>query len=1295
MPATPASLRPNGPDSRRPRRPALRRAVLAGLAFLALSRALPAQDAGRLISPGKLSQAHAAYGAHDDCDKCHTPGTKNVEPKCLACHQELARRISAGRGFHKDKKTGCATCHPDHQGADFAMIDWKPKAFDHGDAGYLLTGKHAVVRDCEKCHNARSSPPVKLGTSYLVRDTRCQGCHEDVHKGQLKQGCEACHTLDVPLKEPRFDHAKAAYRPKGAHLPLACEKCHPGKKWTGLKYAACADCHRDNHAPSLGKKCETCHSDASWKVGAQDHSKTKLPLKDKHLGLKCEKCHTNGRLGKLPGGSACKDCHAAGDAHKGQFAGDCGACHDAKSFKKASVDHAATRYPLAGKHAAVACVKCHTPASGTKVVRYRPLGMGCADCHKDVHRGQFKKSCESCHSVKGFDRATSGFAHDRDSTYRLEGTHASTKCEACHKSESAAFPTGAGEAVRYRPIAAACRTCHADEHGGQLSLDCATCHTMVHFKPAPGFSHQKTRYPLGPLHSGVACDKCHSRPVTPVLGGALSPVRYKPLGVTCAACHQSTEHAKAEFPLTGRHVALGCDACHTAKAPRLKSGRPSGAGAPAEKDCQICHRDPHQGSLKDPCASCHTTAGWSTGIGFHKLTRFPLEGRHLVTPCAACHINGAIQGTPKDCYACHWIRSQDDPYRTRLGAQCEDCHRPTSWTAVSWDHGARTGMPLNARHRTLACESCHKDRSFRGTTPDCYSCHAQDYAKAQNPNHATAGFPTTCQICHLPSDSSFAQGRFDHNAGYVLVGAHATQPCAACHINRVYKGTARDCYGCHKTNYDRTTNPNHAAAGFPTTCETCHRATDPTWTQGSFNHASSYALVGMHAAQPCAACHVNRVYKGTARDCFGCHRANYTQTKNPNHAAAGLPTTCETCHRATDPTWTQGSFNHALSYSLVGVHATQPCAACHINGLFKGTSRDCFGCHQANYNQTKKPNHLTAGFPTACDSCHRATDPTWTQGSFNHASTYALAGVHATQPCAACHVNGIYKGTSRDCYGCHQANYTQAKNPNHLTSGFPTTCVSCHRATDATWTQGLFNHASSYALVGVHATQPCAACHANGIYKGTPRDCYSCHRTLYDRTTKPNHAAAGYSTACDQCHKATDATWTQATFNHASTYALVGVHATLACTACHLNGVYKGTPRDCYSCHRTLYDRTTNPNHAAAGYSTACDQCHKATDATWTQATFSHTWFPITSGRHAGNVCSACHTDPNNYKIFNCLACHPRSSIDSHHASVKGYIYNSVNCYACHPNGVAGAPRPVPSLPPPMPVAHHEGQIHF
>ncbi|MGB7217285.1 MAG: cytochrome c3 family protein [Vicinamibacterales bacterium] len=428
---------------------------------------------------------------------------------------------------------------------------------------------------------------------------------------------------------------------------------------------------------------------------------------------------------------------------------------------------------------------------------------------------------------------------------------------------------------------------------------------------------------------------------------------------------------------------------------------------------------------------------------FHNATAFKLEGKHQTVACESCHLNGQFRGTPTGCYDCHWVRRQDDRLQTRLGTQCEQCHRPTAWTAINWNH-ASTGMALNADHRQIACETCHRNANFKAPAADCVSCHQKDYLATTSPKHATAGFPVTCEGCHKPSDSRWqgGTGGFSHNSVFALVGVHATATCVACHVNNVYRGTARTCVGCHQADYNRTTNPNHVTANFSTNCESCHRATDASFQGATFNHNSVFALVGVHATATCVACHVNNIYRGTARTCVGCHQADYNRTTSPNHVAANFPTTCETCHQATAPSFQGATFNHSAVFALVGVHATATCASCHINNVYRGTARTCVGCHLPAYNSAQNPSHLAAGFPTTCETCHRATDANWTQGTFNH-TRFPLTGNHNVT-CARCHTttNNFQVFSCTVCHGRSQTDsHHQGRNGYVYESN---ACYSCH-----------------------------------------------------------------------------------------------------------------------------------------------------------------------------------------------------------------------------------------------------------
>jgi hypothetical protein len=283
-----------------------------------------------------------------------------------------------------------------------------------------------------------------------------------------------------------------------------------------------------------------------------------------------------------------------------------------------------------------------------------------------------------------------------------------------------------------------------------------------------------------------------------------------------------------------------------------------------------------------------------TSRAFHNQTPFHLDGRHRDVACESCHLQSTYKGTPTKCFDCHWTRRQDDRYRLRLGAQCETCHRTSAWTSVQWNHGGMTGMALGAAHRTLSCQSCHQNSTFRMTQTTCIACHDKDYQATQAPNHVAAGFSTSCETCHRTSDTSF-RGATAHTF-YPLVGRHAQVACSACHVNNVYAGTPRDCVGCHRTLYDRTTSPNHLAAGFSPTCEGCHRAADTSWNQGTFNHR--FPITSGPHRQSCATCHQTSA-SFAVFSCLVCHEHDRTTMDAKHRERAGYrydSLACYSCH---------------------------------------------------------------------------------------------------------------------------------------------------------------------------------------------------------------------------------------------------------------------------------------------------------------------------------------------------------------------------------------------------------------
>jgi hypothetical protein len=143
-------------------------------------------------------------------------------------------------------------------------------------------------------------------------------------------------------------------------------------------------------------------------------------------------------------------------------------------------------------------------------------------------------------------------------------------------------------------------------------------------------------------------------------------------------------------------------------------------------------------------------------------------------------------------------------------------------------------------------------------------------------------------------------------------------------------------------------------------------------------------------------------------------------------------------------------------------------------------------------------------------------------------------------------------------------------------------------------------------------------------------------------------------------------------FDHLATgFELDGLHRDLPCEGCHLNAVFKGTPRDCASCHSSgsRFAATPKPlSHIAS--SNNCVACHD-TDSFRPQVHFDHT--------EVLGSCVTCHngstaqgegpTHPSTSQ--NCAACHsvvswtPPTTVD--HSQIP--LAAAGFCIICH-NGV-------------------------
>ena len=117
--------------------------------------------------------------------------------------------------------------------------------------------------------------------------------------------------------------------------------------------------------------------------------------------------------------------------------------------------------------------------------------------------------------------------------------------------------------------------------------------------------------------------------------------------------------------------------------------------------------------------------------------------------------------------------------------------------------------------------------------------------------------------------------------------------------------------------------------------------------------------------------------------------------------------------------------------------------------------------------------------------------------------------------------------------------------------------------------------------------------------------------------------------------------WLPAAFDHnLSTFKLTGKHSTVACTGCHIDNIFQGTPTDCFTCHQK------DDKHKGQ-FGTNCATCHSTSG--WSPATFDHnlSTFKLT-GKHITIACESCHIN-NDFKgtPTDCYSCHAANDTHS------------------------------------------------
>ena len=470
-----------------------------------------------------------------------------------------------------------------------------------------------------------------------------------------------------------------------------CSVCHSTFD-KSAQDALCLDCHEQLAADRQDKtgfhglspnaadtSCKACHQEHKGRdfnsvpldKDTFDHQYTDFPLLGKHSPVQCEGCHqADTLLREAPGD--CQDCHAKQSPHGESLGEQCADCHDSEGWALGSgFDHDTADFSLQGEHQSLSCGQCHAGQ------HYQFESTECVDCHqvRDVHRGLYGESCDSCHSQDSWTEAK--FDHSTETEFELTGAHADQSCTACH------IP-----GITLEAPSSDCASCHSanDVHGGRHGESCDGCHTTAEWDDTEFDHAAQTEWPLRGKHQELSCLQCHRGALDDKVASDCidchrsddvhQSKRYR----GCEQCHSSEswgkitgfDHELSAFPLEGMHAVEPCMGCHQDQQFHR-----------TELHCAGCHDndDPHQGALGGQCEDCHTPNGWSLWSFDHSGTDFELSGAHAELSCDSCHLGEGAEDVSDTCVGCH---ASDDRHEGAFGNNCQRCHSSESFGDVQW-----------------------------------------------------------------------------------------------------------------------------------------------------------------------------------------------------------------------------------------------------------------------------------------------------------------------------------------------------------------------------------------------------------------------------------------------------------------------------------------------------------------------------------------------------------------------------------------------------------------------------------
>ena len=524
----------------------------------------------------------------------------------------------------------------------------------------------------------------------------------------------------------------------------------------------------------------------------------------------------------------------------------------------------------------------------------------CTQCHSLGNRSASNTLCLDCHTP---------IATRIEADLGYHATVSDQNCATCHKDHfGVEF-----DAIRFDSLTFEHEITGFELTGSHVEASCRSCHQPEYIIAEDVIAFKGEHDALDKTFLGVAdqCISCHNPE---------SPHENQFEDTNCGTCHETEiweeaplfDHDTARFALTGKHVDVACEDCHTTQTSLLGTEYVQYVDIPFAS-CNSCHEDQHEGAFGTDCASCHRTEGWaniaqSIESDFdHTSTGFELVGSHAQLECASCHgkparadeviqvaFTAATRGNSypiipvENCASCH-VDYHDGVFDDPTNNSCETCHGETAWYPSSFDltrHDDEAAFELTGAHRATPCASCHQPDltqkpHFDIPNTACKDCHEED--DPHGDQFIADGVETTCETCHVTEDWLISSV-FDHDeTAFPLTGRHVETECAACHTSpttelaalsdQQFRGTSTECASCHAE------EDPHQGQFEEQLCDDCHNTA--SFLIAVFDHEQTeFPLTGEHQDVSCRSCHIDEIgadqqpfirFKPLGTACQDCH----------------------------------------------------------------------------------------------------------------------------------------------------------------------------------------------------------------------------------------------------------------------------------------------------------------------------------------------------------------------------------------------------------------------------------------